>query len=512
MRSWRSQTDIYLSCHNAFRGFPKTVIAGNFFRSILSIPIAIVFNGVIAGLLSAAGVSGIDAVLQKWAAVISKAASDFVAGVIEGAADRYRNIHLRLRDYRDKLARLLEAYTSLELLFPDKKVMETLSAMDKSLSGDAKDLELIMIIHALDLLFFWNYQPRGRTALVMLARTLSDEERQILLGSLHILKRQREISMLFIDGIIGKNFSGGLAFYLNASGQYLVDVQKILGGPAKQIGVSSPGGIEMNLTVSIAQMRVAVSQPEENLRKAEVWIAEASRRGSDVICFPEMWTTGFNWLNNERLAASHDKIVDRVAEMARSYGIWINGSMLALNEAEKSPIPHFCSIQRASRQDVYRKTHLFSLLHEDAHMAPGEHLTVVDTPWGRVGLAICYDIRFPELFRTYALKGVEIVFCPMAFPYPRLDHWKILVRARAIENQMFVVGINQVGSEDFGSDGVVTYFGDSVIIDPWGRTVIEAGETDEMLLTATVNMDRVKEIRANMTVLKDRRPDLYELG
>jgi hypothetical protein len=235
---------IYLSCHNAFRGFPKTVIAGNLFRSMLSIPIAIVFNGVIAGLLSAAGVSGIDAVLQKWAAVISKAASDFVAGVIEGSADRYRNIHLRLRDYRDKLTRLLETYTSLELLFPDKKVMETLSAMDKSLSGDAKDLELIMIIHALDLLFFWNYQPRGRTALIMLAKTLPDEERQILLGSLHILKRQREISMLFIDGIIGKNFSGGLAFYLNASGQYLEDVEKILGDPIKQKALPGQGELK----------------------------------------------------------------------------------------------------------------------------------------------------------------------------------------------------------------------------------------------------------------------------
>lgn len=268
----------------------------------------------------------------------------------------------------------------------------------------------------------------------------------------------------------------------------------------------------MNLTVSLAQMCVAVSQPEENLRKAELWIAEASRRGSDVICFPEMWTTGFNWLNNERMAAAHDKVVDRVAKMAKSYGIWINGSMLALNDAGKVSNTSFLFNAQGGQAGVYRKTHLFSLLHEDAHMASGEHLTVVDTPWGRVGLAICYDIRFPELFRTYALKGVEIVFCPMAFPYPRLDHWKILVRARAIENQMFIAGINQIGSEDFGSDGVVTYFGDSVIIDPWGRTVIEAGETDEMLLTATINMDRVKEIRATMTVLKDRRPELYKLG
>jgi len=268
----------------------------------------------------------------------------------------------------------------------------------------------------------------------------------------------------------------------------------------------------MNLTLSIAQMRVSVSQPEENLVKAEAWIAEASRRGSDVICFPEMWTTGFNWLNNDRMAAAQYKVADRIAAMAKAYGIWINGSMLALNEAGKVSNTSILFNADGEQAGIYRKTHLFSLLHEDAHMAPGDHVTVVDTPWGRAGLAICYDIRFPELFRTYALKGAEIVFCPMAFPHPRLDHWKILVRARAIENQMFMVGINQVGSEDFGSDGVVTYFGDSVIIDPWGRTVIEAGETDEILLTATVDMDRVREIRSSMTVLKDRRPDIYELG
>lgn len=268
----------------------------------------------------------------------------------------------------------------------------------------------------------------------------------------------------------------------------------------------------MNLTVTMAQMRVSISAPEENLQKAELWIAEASRRGSDLICFPEMWTTGFNWLNNDRMAVIHEQVAARVANMAKTHGIWINGSMLALNEAGKVSNTSFLFNANGEKAGVYRKTHLFSLLHEDAHMAPGDHVTVVDTPWGRVGLAICYDIRFPELFRTYALKGAEIVFCPMAFPYPRLDHWKILVRARAIENQMFMVGINQVGSEDFGTDGAVTYFGDSVIIDPWGRTVIEAGETDEMLLTATVNMDQVKEIRQNMTVLKDRRPELYELG
>jgi len=145
-------------------------------------------------------------------------------------------------------------------------------------------------------------------------------------------------------------------------------------------------------------------------------------------------------------------------------------------------------------------------------MAAGDSLCVVDTPWGLTGLSICYDIRFPELFRTYALKGARVVFSPMAFPYPRLDHWKSLVRARAIENQMFMVGINQVGEENLGHLGMVTYFGDSVIIDPWGKTVVEASETDEMLLTATIDLDLSDRIRSEMRVLHDRRPDLYELG
>ena len=104
------------------------------------------------------------------------------------------------------------------------------------------------------------------------------------------------------------------------------------------------------------------------------------------------------------------------------------------------------------------------------------------------------------------------MFSPKAFPYPRLDHWKILVRARALEKQIFVVGTNQVGREDFGPDNMVTYCGDSVIIDPWGATLVEASETDEALFTAAIDLDLVGEIRSKMKVLGDRRPDLYELG
>jgi omega-amidase len=267
----------------------------------------------------------------------------------------------------------------------------------------------------------------------------------------------------------------------------------------------------VKLTLSIAQMKVARGQPDENLRKAEPWVAEAARRDSQLICFPEMWTTGFDWAANKRIAGEQARTIERVAALAKRYGLWINGSMLALNARGQVANTSILFNAKGEQVAVYRKTHLFTLMHEEKHMEPGESLALTDAPWGRTALSICYDIRFPELFRTYALKGAELVLSPMAFPHPRLAHWKVLVRARAIENQMFMVGVNQVGSEDFGAEGAVTYFGTSCIIDPWGETVLEASEDREELLTATLDLAKVAETRAKMTVLRDRRPELYEL-
>jgi predicted amidohydrolase len=256
-------------------------------------------------------------------------------------------------------------------------------------------------------------------------------------------------------------------------------------------------------------MRVVRANSDANLKKTETLVAEAKRQGTDLICFPEMWTTGFDWNANQRIAANQEQTINRIADMARRHEIWINGSLLALNEEGKPSNTCILFNANGERAGTYRKTHLFTMLHEEEHMSAGNSLCTVESPWGMMGLSVCYDIRFPELFRTYALKGVKIQLNPMAFPYPRLQHWKILVRARAIENQMFMIGTNQIGSEDFGSDGIATYFGDSSIIDPWGETISEADEKEESLLTGTINVDKVDEVRCKMRVLKDRRPDLY---
>lgn len=269
---------------------------------------------------------------------------------------------------------------------------------------------------------------------------------------------------------------------------------------------------ETKLTITIAQVGVAPGKPEENLAKAGQLVAEAARRGSDLVCFPEMWTTGFDWSYLADRTAEHEEVVERIAELARRHRIWINGSVPILTEDGRIANTSILFDAEGGRAGVYRKVHLFSLLHEEDHLAAGDSLTVVETPWGRIGLAICYDIRFPELFRSYALQGVRLVLSPIAFPHPRLDHWQVLSRARAIENQMFLVGVNRVGSEDFGPDGIVSYFGTSVVIDPWGETVVEASGSEEELLTAVVDLREADEVRAKMRVLADRRPEIYALS
>lgn len=263
------------------------------------------------------------------------------------------------------------------------------------------------------------------------------------------------------------------------------------------------------ITVAIAQMKVVPAQPEVNLRRGEEFIAQASRRGSDLICFPEMWTTGFDWEFNRRYAVEHEKIIERVGELARLHSIWITGSLLSVDDRGRFTNAAILFSPRGERTAVYRKTHLFTLFQEDRYVTPGDKLVVADTPWGKAGFSICYDLRFPELFRFCALRGAVMQFLPAAWPHPRREHWEILVRARAIENQIFVIAANRIGYEDIPGEGKVTYCGTSLIVDPAGRVVATAGEDEEKLLTARIDLGRVEGVRKGIPTLKDRRPELY---
>ena len=132
-------------------------------------------------------------------------------------------------------------------------------------------------------------------------------------------------------------------------------------------------------------------------------------------------------------------------------------------------------------------------------------------PWGATALAICYDLRFPEIFRRYALQGAKLVVMPSQWPLARLDHFRTLIRARAIENGIYIVAVNRVGSDVDVVDEVeqeTAFGGHSCIVDPWGNTVVEAGFVNGVY-TATIELDLVDEVQKKIPTLQDRRPTTY---
>jgi predicted amidohydrolase len=243
-----------------------------------------------------------------------------------------------------------------------------------------------------------------------------------------------------------------------------------------------------------------------NLAVVSEMTAEASRRGSKLVVFPELWSTGYDLKRAASYAtAVDDGIFNSVAELAREYAIDIVGSQLSLLGDGKFGNTAVYFDHTGDNLGTYHKIHLFGDMFEDKYLTGGSGLVIVQTSWGKVGLAICYDLRFPEPFRAYALAGVQAVILVAQWPWPRLAHWRTLLRARAIENQMFIIACNRVGqtrSADF--------FGHSTILDPCGEAILEAGEQVD-LLTATIDLAQLPAIRSRMPVFDDRRPNAYSL-
>lgn len=262
------------------------------------------------------------------------------------------------------------------------------------------------------------------------------------------------------------------------------------------------------LTVTLVQMDCTLGLPAENFARAEDFVAEAGRRGSDLVVLPELWSTAYDLENAVThatpLALNHegDGWFARLAQMARGNRVWLTGSILEANEGRFYNCMAFYSPQ-GELAGVYRKIHLFRLMQEEQYLAPGPEPALLDLPWGKTGLAICYDLRFPELFRRYALAGANLVVLPAEWPHPRREHWRTLLAARAIENQCFMAACNRVG-ESKGN----RFFGASAVIDPWGATLIEGGEI-ETLLTVSLDLAAVAAARSRIPVFADRRPELY---
>lgn len=221
---------IYICTHNIYRGFPREAAIGNLFRSALAIPVSSWYNQAFVAILLLCGVADPLFYTVPSAAIISKLASDTVAAVIEGYADSQNNRRMRRWDYDGKISRVFACYTRLELLFPEEDILIKLARSEgrvDEVSGEARKLELALIINALDLMYFWYYQPRAQDAFRRLVKNMSQADRTVFARSQLVLLRERDISQLFVDGLVGRNFSQPLAFYLDKRRDYLNAMMKL---------------------------------------------------------------------------------------------------------------------------------------------------------------------------------------------------------------------------------------------------------------------------------------------
>ena len=260
-----------------------------------------------------------------------------------------------------------------------------------------------------------------------------------------------------------------------------------------------------NLKISLAQLEFKFKSEEENISKAREAITKASKIGSDLVLLPELWASGFDLKNWGKYASPLNQgIFSLLQRLSKENNIAIGSSLLELKD-DQGFNTFVLFGKNGETLGVYRKIHRFRLLEEEKWLGAGDRVVITDTPWGKFGLAICYDLRFPEVFRPYAISGARLVLIVAEWPEKRVDHWTKLLQARAIENQMFFAAVNKVGE----SKGV-KLGGRSAIIDPWGKPILE-GDDQPALLTAEIDLLETEKARKAIPVLQDIRFESYKL-
>lgn len=256
----------------------------------------------------------------------------------------------------------------------------------------------------------------------------------------------------------------------------------------------------MKISLALAQIHIQLGQPQTNLNHAEEMLQTTA--GSQLFLLPELWSTGYALPQAAELAEKNRGISDRLQTLSRQNQTWIGGSVLT--EANGQVFNTFTLHSPVSAPAGYHKLHLFRLMAEDQFLTGGSRSQIAAIPGCSAGLAICYDLRFPELFRQYALAGAACFLLVAEWPLSRAAHWKTLLRARAIENQAFMIAVNSVGHT-----GGETFGGGSAVISPWGETIAEAPAGAETLLRAEIDLDEVAHIRSRIPIFQDRRPEIY---
>jgi predicted amidohydrolase len=270
-------------------------------------------------------------------------------------------------------------------------------------------------------------------------------------------------------------------------------------------------------TVSCVQFTAVDGEKQATIDKALHLVRQAGERGSKLVVLPEVWT-GLGYSDKTIYRDIAETIpgptTDVLSREARRYGMYIAGSIY---ESTGNGVYHnTCPLigPDGAIVGLYRKTHLFDApnrhdiqggIRESDKVQAGDTLPVFQTSIGPIGLSVCSDLRFPEVYREMTLRGARLLVCASAFLSPRFDHWEFFLRARAAENQVWVVASGQYGTEPKSGIGFV---GRSMVVDPWGTITATASDA-EGCLSAIIDPAFVDEVRQRYPLLNQRRPELY---
>jgi omega-amidase len=247
--------------------------------------------------------------------------------------------------------------------------------------------------------------------------------------------------------------------------------------------------------IALAQMNVEYGNISKNISVAENLISSAIDQKSDLVMLPELWSTGFDYHLLEESANQNFALINHLQNLANTSEITICGTFI---EKQGSQFYNsFNTLQPNLPRTRYFKNHLFKLMHEDKYFTPGEVSIPFRSSLGHTGMSICYDLRFPELFMDLNLHGAEVFLLSAHWPRARINHWDVLLQARAIENQAYMIAVNSVGQS--GKD---MYGGHSVIIAPDGEVILQAPTDQEGLFTAEIDPGNVKSLRNKFVITR----------
>ena len=269
------------------------------------------------------------------------------------------------------------------------------------------------------------------------------------------------------------------------------------------------------IKIALCQMNV-VDNKQENILKATSMINEAANQNSNFIVLPEMFNCPYSndkfieYAEEENLSIT----LDNISKLAKKHQTYILAGSIPEKEDSKIYNTSYLFGKDGEIITKHRKMHLFDIdvkdgiyFKESDTLTPGNQFTVADTAFGKIGIGICYDVRFPQLAQINVSKGAKILFYPGAFNMTTGPaHWELLFRARALDNQVFCIGVAPALNENASYHS----YGHSIAVNPWGEVICQLGQKEELKIIE-IDLDEIKKVREEIPVLKNKRNDLYEI-